>query len=109
MDGLTKFDAVYVILVFVVPGYVFMSLHNQFVAGQGKLTKDQVLSYFTVSSLNFASFGWIVYFAYSYNLSVPFKALSWVVVTVLIPAAAGIYGALSTSATLFAKFIITLA
>jgi hypothetical protein len=90
MEGLAKIDAVYIALVFVIPGYVFLSLRNTFVAGQGKLNKEQILSYLTVSGVNFALFGWIIYFAYSYNFNTPVKVASWIFVLVLIPAAGGI-------------------
>jgi len=90
MEGLTKFDAIYVVLVFLVPGYVFLSFRNLFVAGQPKLTKDQILSYVTISGVNFTLCGWIIYLAYSNNCSVPIKAASWVIVIILLPAIAGI-------------------
>ena len=59
------------------PGYVFLSLRNQFVAGQAKLGKEQLLSYLTVSGVNFALCGWIIYAAYKGSSSVRFNAFSW--------------------------------
>src|ERR1035437_34364 len=90
MDGLAKIDAIYVALVFIVPGFVFLSLRNQFVAGQGKLGKEQLLSYLTISGVNFALCGWIIYAAYKNNYGVPMKAASWMLVIIAIPALAGI-------------------
>jgi hypothetical protein len=90
MEGLGKIDAIYVALVFVVPGYVFLSLRSQFVAGQGKIGKDQILSYVTISGLNFAAFGWIIYAAYKNQFGVPAMAISWMLVIILIPALVGI-------------------
>jgi hypothetical protein len=89
MEGLAKIDAIYIAIVFLVPGYVFLSLRNQFVVGQGKLGKEQLLTYLTISGVNFALCGWIVYAAYANNFGVPLKTLSWLLVTILIPAAAG--------------------
>jgi hypothetical protein len=89
VEGLAKIDAIYVALVFIVPGYVFLSLRNQFVAGQAKLGKEQLLSYLTVSGVNFALCGWIIYAAYKSSSSVPLKAFSWMLVIILIPAVAG--------------------
>jgi hypothetical protein len=74
MEGLAKIDAIYVALVFIVPGYVFLSLRNQFVAGQGKIGKEQILSYLTISGVNFALCGWIIYAAYKSEAGVPIKA-----------------------------------
>src|ERR1700686_2989340 len=90
MDGLTKIDAIYVALVFIVPGFVFLSLRNQFVVGQAKLGKEQLLSYVTISGVNFALCGWIIYAAYQNNFGVPAKAASWILVIIVIPALAGI-------------------
>jgi hypothetical protein len=90
MDGLAKIDAIYIALVFIVPGFVFLSVRNQFIAGQGKLGKEQLLSYLTISGVNFALCGWIIYAAYKNNFGVPMKASSWMLVIIAIPALAGI-------------------
>jgi hypothetical protein len=90
VEGLVKIDAIYVALVFIVPEYIFLSFRNQFVAGQGKIGKDQILSYLTLSGVNFILCGWIIYAAYQYNASVPIKVVSWILVTFIIPALAGI-------------------
>jgi hypothetical protein len=90
MEGLTKFDAIYVALVFIVPGYIFLNFRNQFVAGQGRLGKEQLLSYLTISGVNFILCGWLVYFSYSYDMGVPWKMLAWILVIAVFPAAAGI-------------------
>jgi hypothetical protein len=90
MEGLTKIDAIYIALVFIVPGYVFLSLRNQFIAGHSKVGKDQILSYVTLSGVNFAAFGWIIYAAYKNDFGVPTMALSWMLVIILIPATGGV-------------------
>jgi hypothetical protein len=105
VDGLTKIDAIYVALVFIVPGYVFLSLRNQFVAGQAKLGKEQLLSYLTVSGVNFALCGWIIYAAYnSSSSSIPLKAFSWMLVIILIPAVAGIVAGVGNQRDYFRSF-----
>ena len=86
MSGLTTFDAVYIALVFIVPGYVFLSLRNQFVVGQEKLGLEQVLAYLTLSGLNFALFGWMINLAFANDLSVGWKAVLWVALIVVVPA-----------------------
>ncbi|MGL3208294.1 DUF6338 family protein [Bradyrhizobium sp. BR 1433] len=86
---MAKIDAIYVALVFIVPGYVFLCIRNQFVVGQGKLGKEQLLSYVTVSGVNFALWGWIIYFAYQYEAYIPVKAVAWITVIIAIPAISG--------------------
>jgi hypothetical protein len=59
MFGLTSTEAVYIALICVVPGYVFLAFRNQFIAGQDRLGTEQLLAFVTYSALNFAVFGWI--------------------------------------------------
>lgn len=103
MEGLAKIDAIYIALVFIVPGYVFLSFRNQFVAGQGKIGKDQILSYLTLSGVNFALCGWIIYAAYSNDCGVPIKAASWMLVIIIIPAGAGIFTGVASQRDLVRK------
>jgi hypothetical protein len=90
MGGITSIDAVYVALVFIVPGYIFLSLRNQFVAGQDRLGTEQILAFVTYSALNFALFGWTVYLAVAYELPPFLRAASWVLTLVIIPAGLGL-------------------
>jgi len=103
MEGLAKIDAIYVALVFIVPGFVFLSLRNQFVAGQGKLGKEQLLSYLTISGVNFALCGWIIYAAYKNNFGLPLKAFSWMLVIIILPAVAGIVAGVCNQRDLFRR------
>jgi hypothetical protein len=71
MYGITSADAVYIALICIVPGYIFLAFRNQFVAGQDRLGTEQLLAFVTYSALNFAIFGWI-------NLAiVPQEAAAW--------------------------------
>jgi Family of unknown function (DUF6338) len=90
MGGLSTIEAVYIALVFIVPGYIFLSLRNQFIAGQDRLGTDQILSFLTYSALNFALFGWIVYLVISYGAPPYAHAVAWFFVLVVIPAAFGL-------------------
>jgi hypothetical protein len=90
MDGLSKFEAVYIALVFIVPGYIFLTCRNQFLPGQGRLGKDQIISYVTLSGVNFVLLGWIVYALYANDAALEWKIFGWVAVMALIPAGAGI-------------------
>lgn len=71
MYGITSAEAVYIALICIVPGYIYLAFRNQFVPGQDRLGTEQLLAFVTYSALNFAVFGWI-------NLViVPQQAASW--------------------------------
>jgi len=73
MSGLVSIDTVYVAIFFLVPGYIFLTFRNQFVAGQDRLGTEQLLAFITYSALNLALFGWILF-------TLPRTAQGWVVV-----------------------------
>ncbi len=73
MSGLVSIDTVYVAIFFLVPGYIFLTFRNQFVAGQDRLGTEQILAFITYSALNLAFFGWILF-------TLPRTAQGWVVV-----------------------------
>ena len=75
MSGLVSIDTVYVAIFFLVPGYIFLTFRNQFVAGQDRLGTEQLLAFITYSALNLALFGWILF-------TLPRTAQGWVVVLV---------------------------
>jgi hypothetical protein len=76
MFGFTSIETVYIALICVVPGYIFLTIRNQFVAGQDRLGTEQLLAFVTYSAVNFALFGWI-------NLVVvPHEAAQWVQISV---------------------------
>lgn len=73
MSGLVNIDTVYIAIFFLVPGYIFLTFRNQFVAGQDRLGSEQLLAFITYSALNLALFGWILF-------AIPRRADDWVVV-----------------------------
>jgi hypothetical protein len=73
MSGLVDIDTVYIAIFFLVPGYIFLTFRNQFVAGQDRLGTEQLLAFITYSALNLALFGWILF-------AIPRRADDWVVV-----------------------------
>jgi len=96
MYGITSAEAVYIALICIVPGYIFLAFRNQFVAGQDRLGTEQLLAFVTYSALNFAVFGWI-------NLViVPHEAAPWLRITVWMltllvgPAALGLVSGVCT-------------
>ena len=103
MSALLKIDAIYVALVFIVPGYIFLSLRNQFMAGQDRLGTEQVIPFVIYSALNFAVFGWMVYLAISYQAPPYVQVGAWVLVLVVIPAALGLLAGLSSQREIIAR------
>lgn len=75
MSGLVNFETVYVAIFFLVPGYLFLTFRNQFVAGQDRLGTEQILAFVTYSALNLAIFGWTIF-------AVPRSAPGWQIVLV---------------------------
>jgi hypothetical protein len=73
MSGLVDIDTVYIAIFFLVPGYIFLTFRNQFVAGQDRLGTERLLAFITYSALNLALFGWILF-------AIPRRADDWVVV-----------------------------
>jgi hypothetical protein len=96
MGSLSNVDAIYTALVFVVPSYVFLTLRNQFIAGQNRLGTDQILAFVTYSALNFALFGWIVYLAIFYHVAPYILVATWILILGVIPAALGVLWGLSS-------------
>jgi hypothetical protein len=93
MLGISSIEAIYVALVFIVPGYVFALTRNLFVAGQEKPSADHVLAFVTYSAVNFALFGWITYTVIS---SPTLQIAALILVLVVIPGALGFtFGAFS--------------
>src|SRR5260221_1026880 len=77
MFGLTSTEAVYIALICVVPGYVFLAFRNQFIAGQDRLGTEQLLAFVTYSALNFAIFGWINLVVVPHEAAVWLRLLIW--------------------------------
>ena len=102
--GFTSAEAVYIALICVVPGYIFLIVRNQFVAGQHRLGTEQRMAFVTYSAVNFALFGWI-------NLVVvPHEAAQWVrisvwMLTLLVgPAVLGFISGVCTQKELVANY-----
>ncbi len=96
MSGLTSLDAVYIALVFIVPGYVFSSLRNHLVAGRRPAGAEYYVGLLTVSSVNFAIIGWIAYLSVAYDAPPIWRAVSWIFVILIFPSALGIASGVCT-------------
>lgn len=89
MSGLTSTEAVYVALICVVPGYIFLTFRNQFIAGQDRLGPEQLLAFITYSALNFAVFGWINLVVVPHEAALWLRILVWFLTLLVGPAVLG--------------------
>jgi len=90
LGALNNLDAVYVVLLFIVPGYIFLSIRNQFVPGRERVGAAQLYAFITYSAINFAAFGWLIYLAFAYNLNPALKVVAWTLIVGVIPTALGV-------------------
>jgi hypothetical protein len=111
MSGLINFDAISIAIFFLVPGYIFLTFRNQFVAGQDRLGTDQLLAFITYSALNLALFGWIL-FALPRTAGGSIVVITWVFVILVGPAILGLVSGVWTQkelgGRLFAFFGLSL-
>jgi hypothetical protein len=61
MTAIGTVDALFILLAFVVPGFVISFVRSQFATGRPQKGTDQVLGYLTLSAINYAVFSWLVY------------------------------------------------
>jgi hypothetical protein len=90
VSGLSSLDAVYIAIAFIVPGFVFSAVRNQFVTGQERQGSEQIVRFLTYSTLNYAVFSGVIYFVLENYSSVVVRAGLWFFVILIGPAAAGI-------------------
>ena len=77
MDGISTLDGLYVALAFVVPGFVFSAVRNQFSTGQERQGSEQIFQFVTYSAFNYAIFSGIIYLVLA-NYKSPFvRAALW--------------------------------
>ncbi|TIN10399.1 DUF6338 family protein [Mesorhizobium sp.] len=89
MDGLVSVDAVYVALIFIVPGYIFSSVRSQFVVGRTFEGSGYFVRLLTISCVNFALYGWTIYLAIAHSADANVRAALWVFVILIAPAVTG--------------------
>jgi hypothetical protein len=85
MPALSTLDAVYIAALFIVPGYVLLSTRQLFLGMTKKLGPDDMLAYLTISGLNFALFGWLIYLPYAYNANGAVRSICWMICLVVVP------------------------
>lgn len=85
MGSLSSLDAVYVALIFIVPGFLIRAVRSQFVIEQDRTGVDQFVRLLAYSSMNNALFGWAVYLAISYETAYAFRIVIWTLVLLVAP------------------------
>lgn len=103
MGGLTSMDAVYIAILFIVPGYIFTTFRSYLVAGQRPRSTDYIIKLLTLSAVNFALFGWIIYLAVWLKIEGFWRSVLWMVLIVVLPAMAGGLSGMCTSREWFRK------
>jgi hypothetical protein len=96
MEGLVSLDAVYVALVFLVPGYLVWVLRGHFVVVRKTDGPEFYLHLLALSAVNFALSGWTIYLAIAWEAHATVRALLWLTVIVISPAALGVLSGLAT-------------
>jgi hypothetical protein len=61
VDVIASVEALFIILAFVVPGFVMSVVRSQFATGRPQKGTEEVLGYLTLSAINYAVFSWLVY------------------------------------------------
>jgi hypothetical protein len=90
VGGLTSLDSVYIAIAFIVPGFVFSAVRNQFVTGQERQGSEQVVRFLTYSTFNYALFSGIIYLVLENYSSALVRATLWFFVILIGPAVSGI-------------------
>jgi hypothetical protein len=90
MDGITTLDGLYIALAFVVPGFVFSAVRNQFATGQERQGSEQIFRFITYSAFNYAVFSGLIYLMLDNYVSPFVRAGLWFFVILIGPAVLGI-------------------
>ena len=90
MEGISTLDGLYIALAFVVPGFVFSAFRNQFTTGRERQGSEQVFRFIAYSAVNYAVFSGPIYLILENYPSPLFRAVLWVFVILIGPAALGI-------------------
>lgn len=89
-------DAIYVALAFLVPGFVFSAVRNQFITGQEQQGTEQFIRFLTYSAVNYALFSAPIYFFLNSQLTALWKGLLWTSVILVGPAFLGLLSGIVT-------------
>jgi len=101
--NLATLDSIYIALAFLVPGFVISNIRNQFLTGQERQGSELLIRYLCYSAINYATFGWILYIGIATQTNVFVKAIIWVLITLIGPAAIGLLAGISAQRDWFRK------
>lgn len=90
MEGLVSLDAVYIALLFFVPGYVFSVFRGHFILGRKMEGAEFYVRLLTLSAVNFALTGWPIYLGIAAGVGPELRAVLWALVILVLPAAFGL-------------------
>ncbi|MCO8146713.1 DUF6338 family protein [Rhodovulum tesquicola] len=97
MIGLSDFDAVYVAMAFLVPGYVYFVVRGHLVPGHRSRGNESIIRLLSVSTVNFAVWAWAVYLVVeSQDAPIWMHAAVWTFAILVSPALMGLLSGLMT-------------
>ena len=108
---ITSVEALFIILAFVVPGFVMSVVRSQFATGRPQKGTEQVLGYLALSAINYAVFSWLVFIlaATGFPQTHPgWAALLWFVIILIGPALLGAVLGIAIQKDLFRPFFARL-
>lgn len=98
MGNFLSLDAIYVALVFIVPGYIISSFRAHFITGHRLDGADYFVCLLTLSAVNFTLSGWTIYLALAWEAGPVVRALLWLFVLAVSPALIGFISGLGSKA-----------
>lgn len=97
MGSLTDFDAVYVAMSFLVPGYVYFVVRGHLVPGHRSRGSESIIRLLSVSTVNLAFWAWAIYLVISTEeLPTWTRPAIWTLAVLISPAAMGLVSGLFT-------------
>ena len=90
MTSLTDVNAVYLLFIFVIPGFVAFQAVKIICPSIGRSGKDFYLAFVTLSGLNFTLFGFMVALSFDENAGPYFQILIWAAFIFVLPLLEGI-------------------
>ncbi|MER8427641.1 DUF6338 family protein [Mesorhizobium sp. M1403] len=98
MGNFLSLDAIYVALVFVMPGYIIASFRAHFITGNRLDGPDYFVRLLTLSALNFTLSGWAIYLAIAWDVGVEMRLAVWLFVLLVSPAVIGFISGIGSKA-----------
>lgn len=98
LENMFSLDAVYISLIFIVPGYITYWIRSNFVTGRQLAGHEYYVHLLTLSAVNFVLFGWVAYLALAWDAAPIKRVFTWVFVLAVAPALIGFVSAFATNA-----------